>query len=348
MGLGSCIRFAALALAAGCISATAAAQTVRITPLGSHAGELCSRDRATLFEDPTGLRILYDAGHSLTGGDDPRLGAVHVVLLSHAHGDHIGDQKLKAPGAGTCDVPELISAAPNSVTAEVAAAKNAAVVTSVPMAAFVGRKIEHLKGRPTGNCPQSGEDLVAPFAAPCLASGQIGGMRPVRMGGASRAVEITIVTAAHDSTVPRSLLTDPERKDLEADNASLVLGPSTGYVIRFTNGLTVYLSGDTGLHADMKAIVADYHKANLMLLNLGPSAVTSAAGAYAVNEFVKPASVIATHVNEGATTGGKVRPASRTAAFAGMVKGRPVYLALSGKTMEFDGEGRCAAGCAEP
>ena len=31
---------------------------VRITPLGSHAGELCSRDRATLFEDPTGVRIL--------------------------------------------------------------------------------------------------------------------------------------------------------------------------------------------------------------------------------------------------------------------------------------------------
>ena len=85
-----------------------------------------------------------------------------------------------------------------------------------------------------------------------------------------------------------------------------------------------------------------------MLLNLGPSAVTSAAGAYAVGELVKPASVIATHVNEGATTDGKVRPASRTAAFAGMVKGRPVYLALSGRTMEFDGDGRCTSGCAQP
>ena len=55
--------------------------------------------------------------------------------------------------------------------------------------------------------------------------------------------------------------------------------------------------------------------------------------------------MIATHVNEGATTGGKVRPASRTATFMGMVKGRPVYLALSGKTMEFDGDGKCVAGC---
>ena len=33
------------------------AQNVKITPLGSHAGELCGRDRATIFEDPTGVRI---------------------------------------------------------------------------------------------------------------------------------------------------------------------------------------------------------------------------------------------------------------------------------------------------
>ena len=340
------VRAAALALAACC--ATAAAQNVRITPLGSHAGELCSRDRATLFEDPTGVRILYDAGHSVTGGDDPRLGTVHVVLLSHAHGDHIGDQKLKALEAGTCDSPDMVSAAPHSTTAEVAAAKNSAVVMTVPMANFIGRKVENVKGRPTGNCPQTGDDLVAPFAAPCLATAQLGGTRPVRMANATRAVEITIVTASHDSTVPRSLLTDPERKNLEADNASLVLGPSSGYVIRFTNGLVVYLSGDTGLHADMKTIVAEYHHANLMVLNLGPSAVTSYAGAYAANELVRPASVIASHVNEGATTGGKLRPASRTAAFMGLVKGRPVHPALSGRTMEFDGEGRCVAGCAQP
>ena len=88
----------ALALAA----TPAGAQNVKITPLGSRHGELCAMDRATLFEDPTGVRLLYDVGHTLTGSDDPRLGVIHVVLLSHAHGDHIGDRKLKAPGAGTC------------------------------------------------------------------------------------------------------------------------------------------------------------------------------------------------------------------------------------------------------
>src|SRR5262245_65504767 len=38
----------------------ASAQTVKVTPLGSHTGELCQNDRALLFEDPTGVRILYD------------------------------------------------------------------------------------------------------------------------------------------------------------------------------------------------------------------------------------------------------------------------------------------------
>jgi len=58
------------ALCAGCVVPTvhAAAGTgnVKITPLGSHDGEFCARDRAMVFEDPDGTRILYDAG-SLSG-----------------------------------------------------------------------------------------------------------------------------------------------------------------------------------------------------------------------------------------------------------------------------------------
>src|SRR5438874_4679510 len=140
--------------------APASAQNVKITPIGSHPGELCSRDRATIFEDPTGVRILYDAGQSVTGADDARLGAVDVVLLSHAHGDHIGDQKMKALEAGTCDNPEVVSAAPNSTTAEIAAAKNAAIIMVVPLANFIGRKIEAIRGKPTGGCPLTGNVRV--------------------------------------------------------------------------------------------------------------------------------------------------------------------------------------------
>jgi len=42
--------------------------------------------------------------------------------------------------------------------------------------------------------------------------------------------------------------------------------------------------------------------------------------------------------------GGKLRPDSRTAAFIDSVKGRPVHLALSGRTMEVDGAPKCVRG----
>lgn len=98
----------AAAIAFGC--AAAHGQNVRITPLGSHTGELCATDRALVLEDPTGVRILYDVGQSVAGAADPRLGDIHAVLLTHAHGDHIGDVKLARVGGGTCAQPELVSA----------------------------------------------------------------------------------------------------------------------------------------------------------------------------------------------------------------------------------------------
>ncbi|HTP95648.1 MAG TPA: MBL fold metallo-hydrolase [Burkholderiales bacterium] len=337
------IRGAALALIFAC--APAWAQNVKITPLGSHAGELCDRDRATIFEDPTGVRILYDAGHSVTGGDDPRLGNVHVVLLSHAHGDHMGDRKLPQLDAGSCARPETISAAPNSTTAEIAAAKNAAVVMIAPMGAFIGKKIENIRGKPTGQCAASGGESVVPLPEPCLATMQLGGKRGMKTADAQRAVYITTVPASHDSTVSRNLLTDPEKANLDANGASLSLGPPSGYVIEFTNGLKVYLSGDTGIHADMRAIVHDFHHASLVQLNLGQNALPPEAAAYAINELVQPAAVIVSHPNEAVTSGGKLRPGTRTKAFVDQVKSRPVHLAISGRTMEFDGAGKCVAGC---
>ena len=338
------MRHVVLVAAALALCATAHAQTVKVTPLGTHAGELCSRDRATVFEDPAGVRILYDAGQSVQGADDPRLGTIHVVLVSHAHGDHIGDMKLKAPGAGTCDSPELVTAAPASTSGEIAAAKNAALVMVGPMANFLARKVETINKKPTPACPQSNDVMTAPFATSCNAGVNLGGARAVKLGG-GKAVEITVVPASHDSTVPRSLLSEEERKHLEADNVSLQLGQPTGYVIRFSNGLVAYLGGDTGMFSEMKTTMADFHKANLMELNLGYSALNAQAAAHIVNDLVRPASVLLSHVNEGATSGGKVKEGTHTADFLALVRGRPVHLALSGRTMEFDGSGRCVAGC---
>lgn len=92
-----------LALAAGLAVATSAQAddaVVKVTPLGSHDGEFCSRDRALIFEDPNGTRILYDAGRTVAGPDDPRLGNIDVILVSHMHGDHVGDQRIDKTNQG--------------------------------------------------------------------------------------------------------------------------------------------------------------------------------------------------------------------------------------------------------
>ena len=323
---------------------SAGAQNVRITPLGSHPGELCANDRATLFEDPSGVRILYDAGQTVTGADDARLGTVHAVLLSHAHGDHIGDQKLKAIGAGTCGNSERVPAGPNSMTAEIAAAKSAAIVMQGDMAPFIGRKVQTITGKAVGPCAQTDGVATVPVAAPCRSVIHLGGTFTAKTAGAAKGVEITIVFASHANNVPLSLLSEAQRAALAPDDTSIVLGPPTGYVLKFTNGLVAYLSGDTGVHTEMRTTVRDLHHANLAMLNYGSSAVDATSAAYAMNELVRPASVIFTHVNEAATEGGKIRPASRTAAVIKLIKARP-HLALSERTMEFDGKGLCVAGC---
>jgi len=338
------MKLACAALALSLAAFPALAQNVKITPIGSHPGELCANDRAIVFEDPTGVRFLYDPAHNVTGGDDPRLGTIHLVLLTHMHGDHVGDQKLKAPGAGTCANSERVPA-PNSTTAEVAAAKNAALVMTRAMSGFVGNKVQGIRGgKPIGFCPQTGGAVTVPVSTVCASQTDLGGIFVAKTADAPRGVEITIVYASHVNNVPPALLSEAQRATLKADGAVLEYGPATGFVVKFTNGLTAYLSGDTGIHSEMRTVVNEFHKANLAVLNLGNNPGIFISGAHSMNELVRPASVILTHPNEPVTEGGKPRPASRTAALIKQLKA-PAHLAISERTMEFDGTGKCVAGC---
>src|SRR5205085_3048522 len=134
------------------------AALVRVTPLGSHTGELCRNDRALLFEDPTGVRILYDPGRTVDEADG-RLGEVHVMLLSHAHTDHIGDTR-PIPGGGTCAAPASGAANANSNFASIAAAKNAAVLAPGELSGLLSRKIQNIRGAAPAACPEGGLDNI--------------------------------------------------------------------------------------------------------------------------------------------------------------------------------------------
>ena len=121
--------------------------TVKITAIGSHDGEFCGRDRAMIFEDPDGTRIIYDVGRTVAGPDDPRLGKIDVVLLSSVHGDHLGDQRIPNVGAGACGKPKTnVKMAPSSNTAAIIAGKKARSYAGGEMRNFLRAQVKALGG----------------------------------------------------------------------------------------------------------------------------------------------------------------------------------------------------------
>src|SRR6266705_3032405 len=66
-------------------TSVARAQNVTITPLGAAANEFCVGDRALLFEDPTGVRVLIAPGRTV--GLDT--GAFVIQTVQEAQPDHL-------------------------------------------------------------------------------------------------------------------------------------------------------------------------------------------------------------------------------------------------------------------
>jgi len=318
----------AAALAACTTPPTAPAQpagpgVVVVTPLGGFDGEFCAQDRALVFEDPNGTRILYDPGRSVMGPNDPRLGKIDIVLVSHMHGDHLGNAYTKAIGAGTCASPDFsVTALPNGNATNIALAKKAKIVTGSDMPAFFAAKFRANGGNPA-------DSILARFGG----SATVGG------------VKIATVTAMHSNGLDPDFIAGDLGKAMKEAGIWGDVGLATGYVLRFSNGLVAYLSGDTGVTADQQAVVRDLYHAQLVVMNIGDGFTTGPTeAAYVINELVKPASVIASHANEAGTQGGQVRAGSKTESFIKQTK-VPVYVPLSGRAMMFDGAGKCTAGC---
>jgi L-ascorbate metabolism protein UlaG (beta-lactamase superfamily) len=299
-----------------------------------------------LFVDPTGVRILYDPGRTVNGATDPRLGDVHVILLSHAHGDHIGDQFV---GSATCAGAANGAAFAQSNLAAIAAAKNSAVaaggeLAGASTATFLNRKIQNVTGAVTQNCPATGltNEFTVPRTSPCVGGIRVGASRTVRFDGAPKGVKIAAVQAVHPNGIPAGLV---DAASPGSSGTPGYGGDAIGFVVTFTNGLSAYLTGDTGMFGDMETIIRRYYRPKLVVYNIGDIFTTGPdEAAFTIRELLHPATVIPSHTNEASTTQGAVTPGSRLERFIQQVgDAATVAVPLSDVTLCFDGSGEQAA-----
>ena len=315
--------FAVVFLSALLFNQSLFAAEVKITPLGSQEGEFCQLDRAMILEDPDGTRLLYDPGRTVAGADDPRLGKIDVVLISHMHGDHVGDKHIAEAGNGDCKSTKFpVRSLPNTNAVNIAIAKGAKIVTGSEMPKFFSAKLKALGGDPKNS-------LLVRFGA----SRSTGG------------VTITTVPAVHSNGIAGNMVGGDLGDMLNAAGLTAYAGPPTGYVLTFSNGLAVYLSGDTGITAEQQTVVRDHYNVKLVVMNIGDTFTTGPReAAWVINNLVKPTAVIASHANQPSTQDGKVITGTRLELFSKLSK-VPVHVPLSGRSMSFDNNGKCTSGC---
>ncbi len=317
---------------------------VTITPLGAAAGEFCVGDRALLFEDPTGVRVLIAPGRTVNGSGDPRIapiGSVHVLLIDHPHVDHIGDV-FHTNCAGTATAAFAFPSEGNAP--EIAAAHKSAVLVGGELPDFFTQKIKNVTGVVPPGCPAAGLDNTfdVPRSSPCV--GVIrGGTRTAVFSGQSQGVKITTIPAFHAAGASR----------MHVDPLDGVSGPGvppgltgyagheTGYILRFTNGLTVLWTGDSGLIGDWKT-QSKFYKVNLAVVHMGDLFTMGPdEAAFAVDHLIKPKTVIPEHANQVSTSDGAVNAGTRVERFIGQVEDAKVIVPLSGVPISCDGEGNC-------
>jgi L-ascorbate metabolism protein UlaG (beta-lactamase superfamily) len=223
---------------------------------------------------------------------------------------------------------------------EIAARHNSAVLVGGELPDFMSRKIRNITGVNTAGCPAAGLEnmLPVPRTAPCV--GVIrGGTRTVALAGMP-GVKITTIPAFHAAGAPPAFVDAPGLPPGLTGYA----GSETGYIIRFTNGLTVLWTGDSGLIGDWKT-QSDFYQPNLAVVHMGDLFTMGPdEAAYAVNHLIKPRTVIPEHANQVSTSGGQINPGTRVERFAQLVHRARVMVPLSGVPIYCDGRGNCRGG----
>lgn len=182
-----------------------------------------------------------------------------------------------------------------------------------------------------------------PVAAVCASQADLGGALIAKVPDAAGGLETTIVCASRVNNASPALRSKARRDLLVADGAILGNGPPTGLDVKFTNRPTAYLSGDTGVHIEMKIVVHDCHEVDLAVLNRSANAGGYCSDALRMNEIVRPLAVIDMDPNGPVGEDGEMRPIARTARLIERIKA-PSHLAIGERTMASDGSGTCVSG----
>src|SRR5690606_40701739 len=153
----------------------------------------------------------------------PRLGTTGAARLSAADGDHLGDAIQPAANAGDCAKPDFsVKVTPNSNTVNIVVGKKASLIVGSEMPMFFARKVKEAGGDP-------GQVKLLRFGAMT----QVGG------------VGIASVPAVHSNGLNPAFISDKAHADaLAANGLTAYVGEPGGFVLRFSNGLVAYLSGD--------------------------------------------------------------------------------------------------------
>jgi L-ascorbate metabolism protein UlaG (beta-lactamase superfamily) len=160
--------------------------------------------------------------------------------------------------------------------------------------------------------------------------------------GSPGLVRIAAVPAVHSNGINNALIETPG----VPPGLSGYGGGESGFVVTFTNGLVAYLTGDTGMFGDMSTIIRGYYRPTLVVLNMSDTVTLGPQeAAFAVRELLRPVTVMPSHVNEAATSGGGVQSGTRVERFiSNVAASAEVVVPISDVTRAFDGSGRCI-GC---